>query len=83
MSSAVETTAQALGSEINEFCEPIGVQTTYDPVQVGKFIEAGDFQGGVDPAVNRELIFTLATDSTFFWRSEGKSSSLRVNTACA
>ena len=38
---------------------------TYDPVQVGKFIDAGSFQGGVDPAERRELTFTLATDSTF------------------
>ena len=72
LTSVVETTAQALGQEIRGLCEPIGVQTTYDPIHVGKFKEAGDFQGGADPAVNRELTFTLANDSTFFWRSGGK-----------
>ena len=81
LSAVVETTAQALGKEINERSEPMGVQTTYDTVQVGAFIEAGDLQGGVDPAVNRELVFTLATDSTFFGRSGGKKNSTCINMA--
>ena len=64
--------------EIKELCELIGAQTSYDPAQVGKYIESGDLQGGVDPAVDRELVFTLATDSTFFLEV-GRSKEL---TAC-
>ena len=33
------------------------------------------------PQGDRELVFTLAADSTFFWRSGGKKSSLRINMA--
>ena len=81
LTSVVETTAQALGKEINGLCESIGAQTTYDPIQVGTFIDAGDFQGGVDPAATRELTFTLATGSTLLWRSGGKKSSTCINMA--
>ena len=66
---------------MKDLCDAIGIQTTYDPVQVGKFIEAGSYQGGVDPADRRELTFTLATDSTFYWKQGGKSNSSHINMA--
>ena len=66
LTTAVDSSAHAVGKDIKDLRDAIGVQTTYGPVQVGKFIEAGSFQGGVDPAASRELTFTLATDSTFF-----------------
>ena len=71
LSSVVDASAHAVGKDMKDLCDAIGIQTTYDPVQVGTFIEAGSFQGGVDPAVRRELTFTLATDSTFFGRQGG------------
>ena len=67
LSSVVDASAHAAGKDVKDLGDAIGVQTTYDPVQVGECIEAGSFQGGVDPAGRRELTFALATDSTLCW----------------
>jgi hypothetical protein len=66
LTSVVDASAHAVGKETQDLCDAIGVQTTYDPMQVGKFIESGNIQGGADPAVRRDLTFTAASDSTFF-----------------
>ena len=73
LSSVVDASAHAVGKDMKDLCDAIGIQTTYDPVQVGKSIEAGSFQGGVDPAATRELTFTLATDSTSVGRRVGRT----------
>ena len=81
LSSVVDATAIAVGREVNELRELTGTQTSYDPTQVGKYIEPGDIQGGVDPAEDRTLTFARVTDSTSLWRSGGLKSSMRNNMA--
>ena len=44
-------------------------------------MEAGCYQGGVDPAVGRELTFALATDSTFVWKSGGAKNISHISMA--
>ena len=70
--SAVDATSLAVGREVKDLCEIIGIQPLYNPVQVGPCIESGDIQSGVDPTEDRKLAFALAIDSTFFWGGWGK-----------
>ena len=46
LTSVVDSSAHAVGKEVKDLWGATGVQTTYDHVQVGTFIEAGSFQGG-------------------------------------
>ena len=74
----VGSSAHAVGREIKDPCDAIGTQALCDLVQVGK-LEAGSYQGRVDPAVGRELTLALAADSTFFGSRAGRRM-LRVYT---
>ena len=77
----VNASAHAVAKAMKDVCDAIGTQTSYDPVEVGHFTEAGSYQGGVDPAERRELTFTLATDLHFYWRRDGKSNTSHTNMA--
>ena len=81
LTSIADASAHAVGKVLKGLCDAIGSQTSYDPVQVGKFLEAGSYQSGVDPAGRRELTFTLATDSTFYWKQGGKSNTSHIDMA--
>ena len=66
---------------MKDVCDALGIQTSYGPVHVGEFIQAGTYLGGVDPADRRALTFTLATDSYFYWKPGGKSNTSRISMA--
>ena len=46
LTSMVDAPAHAVGKEMKALCDAIGFQTSYDPVQVGKCIEACSYQCG-------------------------------------